>query len=75
MKLKNLARDFHRVDLGDKSFWFSYETIVAFQDGQGLVVSENIWSVTTGKHLNMIEPEKGRRVPHDDFLIQLGRVL
>ena len=36
--------------------WFSYKTPVAYQvPGEALVVRENDWSTTTGKHLNAID--------------------
>lgn len=39
-----------------KKFWFSYSTLVAFFSPKtGHVVHENIWTVTTGKHLNWID--------------------
>ena len=37
-------------------FYFSYRTLVAFRTPDtGLVVHENNWSQTTGKHLNWID--------------------
>lgn len=44
-----------RVDIGTLSLYFSYETVIAFQDADGLKVRENSWSTTTGKHLNWID--------------------
>lgn len=65
-----------RVYLGNLVLWFSYETIVAFHvPGQPRVVSENIWSQTTGRHLNEISPNKASRVPHDEFTAKLGQVM
>lgn len=57
------------VTVGTVTYWFSYETCVAFQDGSGpRVVSENVWSSTTGKHLNYIDGHRReRRVPHAEF--------
>lgn len=37
------------------TYWFSYQTCVAFQDGDGLRVVRNEWGPTTGKHLNLID--------------------
>jgi len=44
------------VYIGDKlTLWFSYSTVVAFAiSGEGSFKSENIWSRTTGRHLNTI---------------------
>lgn len=52
IKLKTLAPNLTRLDIGESSLYFSYETCVAvFVFGAGLSVSENIWSRTTGKTL------------------------
>lgn len=59
-----------RVDIGTLSLYFSYETVVAFQDNGGLVVRENDWSTTTGKHLNWIDgggDAKKKRLPSQQF--------
>lgn len=51
------------IRTGPVTVWFSYKTPVAFQvNGHGLVVRENDWSNTTGKHLNRIDGgnKKGR---------------
>lgn len=50
--------------------YFSYQTEVAFRgvDGQ-LIVSQNEWSNTTGRHLNIIDGgNKEARIPHVDFM-------
>lgn len=44
--------------------YFSYNTLVAVDD----TVSQNEWSRTTGKLLNELEPDKKRRVPHEEVL-------
>lgn len=36
-------------------FYFSYRTCVAFRAGGRLIVRENVWGPTTGKHLNWID--------------------
>lgn len=63
------------VDLGELELWYSYETIVAFRDDTGLKVSENVWGVTTGKHLNWIEPNKKKRVKNTEFETLLKEAL
>ena len=56
--------------------WFSYNTIIAFwTPDSGLVVSENVWSKTTGKHLNWLEPDKKCRVSNDDFNAMLFSIM
>ena len=69
-----------RFDYGTASVWFSYETPVAFRtDRTGLVVRQNKWGPTTGKHLNAIdggdEEAKSRRVDGPDFQALLEEVL
>lgn len=44
--------NFTEVRVGPVDLYFSYRTIVAFSaPGFGRVISENVWSQTTGKHL------------------------
>lgn len=47
--------------------FFSYETPVAFRKDYKLVVRENDWGPTTGRHLNAIDPDKSVRVRGDEF--------
>lgn len=57
-----------KVDLGDIEFYYSYETIVAYADNQDhLVCCENVWTTTTGKHLNWIMSDKKLRTKSDNF--------
>jgi hypothetical protein len=45
-----------RFDIGTFTFWYSYKTLVAFcVPGYSCIVCENIWTKTTGKHLNVID--------------------
>lgn len=44
------------VEVGGVAVWFSYSTPVAIRrDGHDLIVRENVWGTTTGKHLNAID--------------------
>ena len=61
-------------------FYFSYQTCVAYEaPGEGRVVSENVWSRTTGAHLTAIDggskEAKAKRVKHDEFERRLQAVL
>ena len=58
-------------DKGYVELYFSYETIV----GVNNVTSVNDWSVTTGKLLNILEPDKSKRVPHAEVLAEVERSL
>ena len=49
--------------------YYSYATPVAFERYGKLFVSENVWSVTTAKHLTQIDGgDKKSRIPHDEFV-------
>ncbi len=60
------------VGIGGMRFYYSYDTIVAFSDENGLHVSENVWGVTTGKHLNWIDSDHSSRLPHAKFTQMLA---
>lgn len=65
-----------QVDFGNFCLYYSYKTIVAYYDLQdGLVCCENVWGVTTGKHLNWIEPDKKKRVKYGVFEVMLREML
>ena len=48
-------------------FWFSYETLVAFQAKGEFHIIKNYWSNTTGKHLNWINSDKSIREDEETF--------
>lgn len=74
VKLKNIAPNFHEVSIKGVTLYFSYETIVGFANANGVVVSENLWGPTTGKHLNRIG-DKSDRVSREIFDAKLEQVL
>lgn len=57
------------VEVGPIDLYYSYRTLVAFRaPGIGLVVHENIWGPTTGKHLKWIDNgNKSSRVSSTEF--------
>ncbi len=64
--------NFTQVTMGNVTVWFSYRTIIAVQvAGTPVVVRENRWGPTTGKHLNYIDgggaEAKRLRRPSGDF--------
>lgn len=64
------------VTIGTLDLYFSYDTVVAFQeDGQGFRISENDWGSTTGKHLNWINPNKKLRLDYKAFNKELADLL
>jgi hypothetical protein len=58
------------IQIEDVDIWFSYQTVVAVQTPAGLLVSENCWSTTTGKHLKAIDPDRSKRLPRAEFEAQ-----
>jgi hypothetical protein len=64
------------VTVGDLTLVFSYETVVAFEvSGYGWVVSENVWSKTTGKHINQEAPRGIERTSYERFKRALDYVV
>lgn len=63
------------VTIGDLDLYFSYDTVIAFQNHGDLVITKNQWSTTTGRHLNCINRDKKIRVPYEDFKKKLNDVL
>jgi len=58
----------HCLTLGQLDLHFSYGTVVAFESpGLSLIVSENIWSTTTGEHINAIAGKDYPRFPRREF--------
>lgn len=59
------------------TYWFSYETLVAFHvQGEGLPsVIQNQWGTTTAKHLNSIDGgHKPSRLTPEEFATALARI-
>lgn len=68
--------NFSVVTIGDLSVWFSYETPVAFRSGlDPIVVRENDWGPTTGKHINLVHVDHSARIPGDEFIVRLNDVI
>lgn len=69
--VNSLKVSFEKFDL-----YYSYQTIVAYCDAQdGFIICENQWGVTTGKHLNWINPDHKARLPYDEFQKKLQAML
>ncbi len=55
------------VQIGALTLYFSYETVIGFRSPEkGFVVSKNVWSRTTGKHLNAFS-DKRDRIDNTEF--------
>ena len=73
-----LERDnnFTSISIGDNlEFYFSYKTCIAFRLCGKLTISENVWSTTTGFHLNYINSDHKIRIPHDKFEEALTKLI
>ncbi len=71
----NTSSNTKAVRMGALTLYWSYKTIVAFAVSGRIVVCENVWSRTTGKHLNFIDSNKANRLPVGEFNELLDRVL
>ncbi len=70
IELEPLAANFCYVRIEGKiTVWFSYKTPVAFSMPNGdLVIRQNDWGQTTGKHLNMLDKhQRYARIPGVEF--------
>ncbi len=83
-RLIKVTNNLHKVELDLKPqiktiIWFSYETPIACLPDQDipsdLLITKNIWSVTTGKHLNIINPDKSIRIENHVFNEKLKRAI
>ena len=63
------------TDNYNNDYYFSYDTLVAFRSrNTGLVIMENYWGNTTGKHLNWINRDHSIRVDSETFNKLLEKV-
>ena len=68
------------IQLGARTIYYSYDTIVAFTgtNSKGKYfncIIKNYWGPTTGKHLNFINPDKKIRLDKEEFGNQLKEFL
>lgn len=70
--------NFTRVNVGEVSFYFSYETVVGVTGpttDHEWIARENDWGPTTGKHLAYFSPDKKARLPRAEFEAVLAEAL
>ena len=71
MKTQIDSKNLWFENIGDKTIYYSYNTTVAVKTPIDTYVSENVWSVTTARHLNRIEELTGSdreyRIRYKDF--------
>lgn len=76
IELTTVSTNLTKFSLGNLDIYFSYNTAVAFEDSQAnLVISQNKWSTTTGKHLSTISKDVSDRIPYDQFKKALKRAI
>lgn len=63
------------VRIGNLTLYFSYRTVVAFNDNNNFWISKNVWSNTTGRHLNCINRNKSIRIDYEEFKVKLNECL
>jgi hypothetical protein len=49
------APNYTEVNIGGLTLHFSYNTLIALDTPTERIVSENIWSPTTGKHIGYVD--------------------
>lgn len=57
------------------TLYFSYETIVGYCYNGERACTVNNWGTTTGKYLNIIEPDHKKRVEHNVLLDQVNKII
>ena len=58
------------VHLDNITIWMSYDAVIAFRvfgDDGGFFIRQNDWNNTTGRHLNLIDSDKSKRLPSAAF--------
>ena len=77
IRLIKIANNLHKLVINHKvgincTIWFSYETPIAFMPDNDipsvLYIAKNQWSNTTGKHLNLIDSDKNKRIEHSKLI-------
>lgn len=61
-------------DTNGNIYYFSYETMIAFNINGEFHIIKNYWGTTTGKHLNWINDNKKIREDEETFLANYERL-
>lgn len=56
-------------------YWFSYDTLVAFNINGEFHIIKNYWGSTTGKHLNWIDGDHSIREDRETFDANFNRLV
>jgi hypothetical protein len=65
------------VRIGTLTLFFSYSELVGIRSwDRDVLVTENIWkSSTTSKHLAILEPDRSRWLPRQQFIMEVQKIL
>lgn len=63
------------IDIGNLTLYFSYDTVIAYQDKADFHICKNIWGTTTGRHMNRLSRDKSEREDPEVFGKGLDEVL
>ena len=74
IKHRTVCPNFYVVEVSGNSLYFSYDTLVGFTVKGESYVSENVWSKTTEKHLNLFSIKESR-IPYAEFEKQAQKLL
>ena len=64
----------HVAVVNEVTLFFSYKSLIAVKSPDGLLIHENIWGTTTGRHLHKINSDTSKRINKDDFLKQVQEI-
>jgi len=70
---ENSARNANYIKIWGVTFYYSYDTLVAVNYGKGVKVCKNMWSNTTGKHLNWIDDDHSIRLSVEGFATEIKK--
>ena len=71
----NTQQDIEFKSVGQQlRLYFSYTTIIAFEINYKRFVCENVWKSTTARHINLLEPNKKKRMTRAEFLKKLAKI-
>ncbi len=58
VRLKQIAPNFTRINIGETVLYFSYETLVAFEVDGRIYATQEKYSRTTSKHINLLNVDE-----------------
>lgn len=65
------TKNFYYIETHGFQLWFSYKTLIAYRVNPApispLVISRNVWSVTTARHLYWIDSDHSKRLDFEVF--------